>query len=124
MRRLGIILLAGLLSLTITVLFSGQSLADQSSGLGLGATAVFALGSEASVPVLQVHKFGGGSGFRGGLYFGGFPGRGYGWYGGYPSGYSGYGYSGSYLDTPTKTCVWNGYKYRCYNFQSGDSYLY
>lgn len=74
---------------------------------------IVAAGTGASVPVIQVDKKGGGhhkGGFRWGFY-GGRPG----WYGGY---YSPYGYQGgSYLDTPTRTCVWNGYEYKCYEFE-------
>lgn len=128
MRLVNITLLVGLVSLAMTVLFSGQTLAQQDLVVGpylaAGTTAALALGDNASVPVLTVKGgkgHGHGGGFRGGFFLGGYPGRGYGWYGGYPSGY---GYTGSYLDTPDRSCVWNGYQYRCYVFPSGDSYLY
>jgi hypothetical protein len=116
-------LLAGLASLAMAALFSTSALAQQDLVVApylAGTAAVFALGDNTSAQILPVHKFGGGKGFRGGFYLG-YPGWGYGWYGGYPGGY---GYSGSYLDTPTRSCVWNGYQYRCYNFPSGESYLY
>jgi len=74
---------------------------------------IMAAGTEAPVPVIQVHKKGGGH--KGGGFRWGFYGGGPSWYGGY---YSPYGYQGgSYLDTPTRTCVWNGYEYKCYEFE-------
>jgi hypothetical protein len=128
MRILIIILLAGLVSLAMAALLAGNTLAQQdlvvAPYLAAGTAAIFALGNDASVPVLTVKVGKGGKGhgrFRGGFFLGGYPGWGYGWYGGYPFGY---GYSGSYLDTPTRTCTWNGYEYRCWEFPSGDSYLY
>jgi hypothetical protein len=52
-------------------------------------------------------------GFRGGFFWGGYP---------------GYGYSGNYPleynTSPSKTCVWNGYEYTCYNFPSERVYSY
>jgi|GEM_PF-2913138 len=79
------------------------------------AGVTFAGADRAPLPALQV-KGNHGNHFRGGSWgwsYGGWPG---GWYGGsgYPYGYSG----GSYLDTPTRTCVWNGYEYKCYTFNS------
>ncbi len=128
MRILITIMLTGLLSLAMAAIFAGNTLAQQNLAiapyLAGGTAAVFTLGDNASVPVLPVFKGGHGHrgfhrGFRGGFFLG-YPGWGYGGYGGYPYG----SYTGSYLDTPTRSCVWNGYEYRCYNFQTGDSYLY
>jgi hypothetical protein len=124
MRILTITLLAGLASLSMMILFSGQSLAQSgpvlAPFLAAGTTASLGLGDAASVPFLLV-KGGHGHGMHGGHFRGGFlwgyPG--YGLYGSYP----GYGYSGSYLDTPTRTCVWNGYEYSCYNFPN-ETYVY
>jgi hypothetical protein len=77
--------------------------------------ALLAVGNDAPVPIIQVHKFKNGGNFRGGFGWGwsGWPGL-YGGYGSWPYG----NYGGSYLDSPTRTCVWNGYEYKCYNFPS------
>jgi len=118
-------LLVGLVSVAMMVLFSSQAPAQQdhvlAPYLAAGTAAVLAIGDGASVPALTVKGGKGHGHFRGGFFWGGYPGWGRGWYGGYPSGY---GYSGSYLDTPNQSCVWNGYQYRCYVFPSSDSYLY
>jgi hypothetical protein len=82
----------------------------------IGSTGVtFAGGSSASAPVLQVK----------GNYGGHFKGGGWGWSYGWPGWYGGSGYpyrsyGGSYLDTPNKTCVWNGYEYKCYTFSPNE----
>lgn len=110
----------------IMVALTGVSLALLATGNGwaqptlntpnayLGSAGVtFATGNSAPLPALQVKGYHG-SNFRGGTWgwsFGGWPG-GY-WGSSYPYNYNG----GSYLDTPNRTCVWNGYEYKCYTFE-------
>lgn len=92
-----------------------QPIVGNPQGL-VGAEGVLqAAGNGSQVPVILAKKGGHGHGqFKSG--FRGWYGWGPGWYGGYGYSYP-YGYyGGSYLDTPTRTCVWNGYEYTCYTF--------
>jgi hypothetical protein len=124
MRYLELTMLA-LATVALAALVPGNGWAQPAFGdpqaLVAAVPALLAAGNEASVPVIQVHKYKGGGHFRSGF--------GWGWSGGWPGSYGGYGrwpygyYGGSYLDTPTRTCVWNGYEYTCYNFPS-DTYTY
>ncbi len=130
MKLLNITLLAGLASLAMVAFFATSTFAQQevvvNPYLATATKAIFSSGDNAPGPTVLPVKggvhfgFGGGYGrFHGGFFRGSYRGLGYGWYGGYPGWY---GSSGSYLDTPTRSCVWNGYKYRCDDFLSGNSY--
>ena len=112
----------GMLALTavaLAVLVPGNGLTQPVFNTPAAVPALLASASAGSVPAIQVKGGHGHGRFRGGIGLGFWPG----WYGSYgynwPYGY----YGGSYLDTPSRTCVWNGYEYTCYNFPS-DQYLY
>jgi hypothetical protein len=115
MRYTKIILPIGLAALVVMALGVGPTLAQSTSGSSpfLASTSI---GGGVAAPFMLLTKGHGMGhrGFRGGLWFGGYPGY-YGYWGGYPQ---------EYTTNPSTTCVWNGYKYNCYNFPSERLYVY
>ncbi|MGO9566859.1 MAG: hypothetical protein ACLP5H_04890 [Desulfomonilaceae bacterium] len=104
-------------ALVVVMAHAGPTYAQQTTVAvtSAGPTVDTVVGAESAVPVQLIRRGGGGHAFRGAGFarhrgfrpflYGGI----YGGYGGY---YAGCG-EGCYQDGP-KTCVWNGYNYRCY----------
>lgn len=109
MKRTTITVIMGMTALAVLILAASVS-ADQTGAAPVPArdtsfgSLAPGLGSLANV---QLVRHGGG----GGRFHGGFGGYGP-YYGGYPYG----GYSSSDVTTSSApTCLWNGYKYTCYD---------
>jgi len=110
-------MIVGSMALLIPALYWGVVSAQSVSGTAPYAPAYLVgqlgIGAAAAGPFMVAKgghhgggnfRFYGGRGFYGGSYY---P------YGGYPFyGDNDYSYDDSYV--PTKTCVWNGYEYKCY----------
>jgi hypothetical protein len=113
MRKMTITIIMGMTALAVLVL-AGSVSADQTGAAPIPARDMSlgnltpGFGSLASVQL--VHGGHGGFHSRSGLFLG-FGGYGP-YYRGYP--YGGYG-SSSYTESNAPTCLWNGYKYTCYN---------
>ncbi len=107
MKKIILSVAIGMTALMIMAFYSGTASAQMNAG-------ITAIGAATPGPFSLVRH---GGGFRGGFGFG-FPG--WSWGGGWP--YGGY-YGSGYYDvpnygtrtTPSQTCVWSGYQWRCYD---------
>jgi len=104
MKKTILSVVIGMTALMILACYLGTASAQTNAG-------VAAIGAASPGPFSLVKH-----GFHSGFGFGGWPGWGWGWpYGGY--------YGSGYYDvptygtrtTPSQTCVWSGYQWRCYD---------